>query len=53
MPDREAWSESHKALLNRILDEIIPASDDGRIPSGGSLGVAEYLEARGQGNTRA
>ena len=46
MPDDAIWSESHKALLNRILDEIIPASDDYRIPSGGSLGVAEYLEAR-------
>lgn len=46
MPDDAIWSESHKALLNRILDEIIPASDDDRIPSGGSLGVAEYLEAQ-------
>ena len=46
MPDREAWSESHKALLNRILNEIIPASGDSRIPSGGSLKVAEYLDDR-------
>jgi len=45
MPDRVAWSESRKALLNRILDEIIPASDNGRIPSGGSLRVAKHLEA--------
>ena len=45
MPERAVWSESRKAFLNQILDEIIPASDDGRIPSGGSLGVAEYLEA--------
>ncbi|MFC1996165.1 gluconate 2-dehydrogenase subunit 3 family protein [Chloroflexota bacterium] len=46
MSDELAWSESRKAFLNRILDEIIPASGDGRIPTGGSLGVAEYLEAR-------
>ena len=46
MPNDAIWSKSHKALLNQILDEIIPASNDGRIPSGGSLGVAEYLEAR-------
>ena len=46
MPDETIWSESYKALLKQILDEIIPASNDGRIPSGGSLGGAEYLEAR-------
>jgi hypothetical protein len=46
MPDQSVWSEDCKALLNQILDEIIPASVDGRIPSGGSLGVAEYLEAQ-------
>jgi hypothetical protein len=46
MPDQLVWSQSRKALLNQILGEIIPASDDGRIPSGASLGVIEYLEAQ-------
>ena len=46
MSDQATWSLSRKVFLNGILDVIIPASDDGRIPSGGSLGVTEYLEAR-------
>jgi len=46
MQNVAAWSESRRALLNRILDEIIPASDDSRIPSAGTLGVANFLEAR-------
>jgi hypothetical protein len=32
-----------KALLNGLLDEIIPASDDGRIPSAGSLGIEDFI----------
>ena len=36
-------STDEKALLNGLLDEIIPASDDGRIPSAGSLGVADFI----------
>ena len=38
-----AWSADGKALLNGLLDEIIPASDDGRIPSAGSLGVEDFI----------
>ena len=38
-----AWSADGKALLNGLLDEIIPASDDGRIPSAGSLRVAGFI----------
>jgi hypothetical protein len=37
------WSADEKALLNGLLDEIIPASDDGRIPSAGSLGVEDFI----------
>jgi len=37
------WSADEKALLNGLLDEIIPASEDGRIPSAGSLGVEDFI----------
>jgi len=37
------WSADEKALLNGLLDEIIPASNDGRIPSAGSLGVEDFI----------
>ncbi len=37
------WNAEEKALLNGLLDEIIPASDDGRIPSAGSLRVADFI----------
>jgi len=37
------WSADDKALLNGRLDEIIPASDDGRVPSAGSLRVADFI----------
>jgi len=38
-----AWSADEKALLNGLLDEIIPASDDSRIPSAGSLGIEDFI----------
>ena len=31
-------------MLARVLDEIIPPSDDGRLPGAGELGVAGYVE---------
>lgn len=37
------WSENQLILLNSLLDEIIPASDDGRIPSAGTLNVAGFI----------
>ena len=37
------WSADEKALLNGLLGEIIPASDDGRIPSAGSLHVTDFI----------
>ena len=40
------WSANEKSLLNGLLDEIIPASDDGRIPSAGSLGVADFIATK-------
>ncbi|MGD2015472.1 MAG: gluconate 2-dehydrogenase subunit 3 family protein [Desulfobacterales bacterium] len=40
------WSADEKTLLNGLLDEIIPASDDGRVPSAGSLGVADFIATK-------
>lgn len=37
------WNERERAFLDQILGQIIPASEDGKIPSAGSLGVAEFL----------
>ena len=50
MPERggRAWSETEGTLLHGILDQLIPASADGKVPSAGSLGVAEFLAAGGK-----
>ncbi len=32
-----------RSLLDAILDELIPPSEDGRIPGAGALGVAEFF----------
>lgn len=37
------WSDAQRELLDAILDEFIPPSDDGVIPGAGALGVAEFL----------
>lgn len=37
------WNESERKLIDGILDQIIPASEDGRVPAAGSLGVADFL----------
>ena len=37
------WNANEKALLKVLLNEIIPPSDDGRIPSAGSLSVADFI----------
>ena len=34
-----------KQILTLILDELIPPSDDGRLPGAGALGVAAEVEA--------
>ena len=34
------------ALLDAILDTLIPASKDGRMPSAGSLGIADTVRER-------
>lgn len=37
-------SEHQKRVLARVLDEMIPPSDDGRLPGAGQLGVADHVE---------
>lgn len=37
------WSEGECILLNSLLDEIIPSSEDGRIPPGGALLVTDFI----------
>ncbi|UCE86868.1 MAG: gluconate 2-dehydrogenase subunit 3 family protein [Deltaproteobacteria bacterium] len=38
------FSPAEQRALARVLDAIIPPSDDGRLPGAGELGVARYLE---------
>ena len=46
MTDRAPWNEAESHLLSALLDEIVPASADGRVPAAGALGVAEFLARR-------
>ena len=36
-------NDTNRPVLDAILDELIPPSDDGKIPGAGALGVAEFL----------
>jgi hypothetical protein len=40
------FSDEEARALARVLDEIIPASGDGRLPGAGELGLAGYIEQR-------
>jgi len=46
MQQAEVFNEAERQLLNRILDQLVPASADGRIPSAGALGVTDFLATR-------
>ncbi|PQM68701.1 MAG: hypothetical protein CML70_05650 [Rhodobacterales bacterium] len=37
------WSEKEKKILSEILDELIPANPDKKIPSAGQLGVVSFI----------
>jgi hypothetical protein len=39
------WTEKQRKILDTIMDEIIPPSDNGKIPGAGALGVADFLPA--------
>ncbi|MGI9486853.1 MAG: gluconate 2-dehydrogenase subunit 3 family protein [Geminicoccaceae bacterium] len=38
--------DAQRELLDALLDQIIPASDDGRIPAAGAFGVADFIIGR-------
>ena len=44
--DQAHWSEAERRLLNGLLDEIVPASADGRVPAAGTLGVVDFLASK-------
>ena len=46
MTDQAPWNEAEGRLLVSLLDEIIPASADGRVPAAGTLGVTEFLAGK-------
>ena len=39
-----SYSPEQRRALACVLDEVIPPSDDGRLPGAGELGLAEHLE---------
>lgn len=39
-----AWSDEQHRALARVIDEIIPPSEDGRLPGAGEVGVTHYIE---------
>ena len=46
MTDIHPWSEDQGRLLTGLLDEIVPASADGRVPAAGALGIAGFLAGK-------
>ena len=40
------WNIEERNLLKLILQELIPASEDGKIPSAGLTNVINYLEKK-------
>lgn len=36
-------NDAYRPILDAILDELIPPSEDGKIPGAGALGVANFL----------
>ena len=50
MTDLPPWSEAEGGLLKALLDEVVPAGADGRVPAAGALGVARFLAERAAGD---
>ena len=46
MTDIHPWSEDQGRLLTGLLDVIVPASADGRVPAAGALGIADLLASK-------
>lgn len=46
MTGSDPWNKTERKLLDAIMDQIVPASLDGKIPAAGALGVADFLKQR-------
>jgi len=46
------WKNRQRKLIADILDELVPASADGRVPAAGKLGVADFLFSAASGLER-
>jgi len=44
-PGDGRFPEQHVRTLDRVLDEIIPPSEDGRLPGAGEIGLVQHIEA--------
>ena len=44
--DKYVWDETEHIFFERILEEIIPESSDGRIPSAKTIGVLDDLNIK-------
>jgi hypothetical protein len=44
MSDDSGFTEDQRRAIDRVLDDIIPPSPDGRLPGAGQLGVAGYVD---------
>lgn len=42
-PGERRLSDAQERALTPVLDEVIPPTDDGRLPGAGALGVARYV----------
>lgn len=45
-PALPLWNAGQVALVNAILNQLIPARADGRVPAAGDLGVAGFVARR-------
>jgi hypothetical protein len=37
------WTDDQRGLIDALLNQLIPASRDGRVPAAGDLGVGDFL----------
>jgi hypothetical protein len=41
--DDSSFSSEHRRMLDTLLDVVVPASDDGRLPGAGALGLTAHV----------
>jgi hypothetical protein len=41
---KSGFSDAERSVLTLVLDAIIPASSDGKLPGAGEAGVADYID---------